>query len=44
MNRNTLTLDANAKEYRPRRAAAAIAEIWMKDTNDDKSENDHQQQ
>ena len=44
VNTNTSTLDANAKEYRPRRTAAAIAEIRMKDINDDKSNNDHQQQ
>ena len=43
VNTNTSTLDANAKEYRPRRTAAAIAETRMKDTNDGKSENDHQQ-
>ena len=44
VNTNTSTLDANAKEYQPRRTAAAIAEIRMKDINDDKSNNDHQQQ
>ena len=44
MNTNASTLDANAKEYRPRRRAAAIAEIRIKDINDDKSNNDHQQQ
>ena len=37
-------LDANAKEYRPLRTAAAIAEIRMKDNNDDELNNDHQQQ
>ena len=41
-NTNTSTLDA--KEYRPRRTAAVIAEIRMKDINEDKSNNDHQQQ
>ena len=42
VNTNTSTLHANAKEYRPGRAAAAIAEIRMKDINDDKSNNGHQ--
>ena len=43
-NTNTSTLDA--KEYRPRRTAAARAEIWMKYINDEKSmkNNDHQLQ
>ena len=44
VNTNISTLDANAKEYRPRRTAAAIAEIQMKDINDDDPGNDHQQQ
>ena len=44
MNTSISTLDANAKKYRTRRTAAAIAEIRMEDTNDDKSKNDHQQQ
>ena len=43
-NTNTSTFDASAKEYRPRRTAAAVAEIRMKDINDDESNNDHQQQ
>ena len=43
-NTNTSTFGANAKEYQPRRTAAVVAEIRMKDTNDDKSNNDHQQQ
>ena len=43
-NTNTSTLDT--KEYRPRRIAAARAEIRMKDINDEKSmkNNDHQLQ
>ena len=44
MNTNTSTLDANAKEYRPQRTAAAIAGIRMKDVNDDKLNSDHHQQ
>ena len=44
VNTNTSTLDANAKEYQQRRTAATIAEIRMKDINDGKSNNDHQQQ
>ena len=40
---NTSTLDANAKEYRRRCTAAAIAEIRIKDINNEKSNNDHQQ-
>ena len=43
VNTNTSTLDANTKEYRPRRTAVAIEEIRMKDNNDNKLENDHQQ-
>ena len=43
-NTNTLTLDANAKEYRLQHTAAEVAEIRMKDMNDDKSKNDNQQQ
>ena len=43
-NINTLTLDANAKEYRLQHTAAEVAEIRMKDMNDDKSKNDNQQQ
>ena len=39
VNANTSTLDANAKEYQTRRARGIIAEIRMKDINDD-----HQQQ
>ena len=41
---NTSILDANAKAYLPRRTVAVIAEIWMKDISDDKSNNDHQHQ
>ena len=37
VNTNTLTLDANAKEYQLQRTAAEVAEIRMKDMNDDKS-------
>ena len=44
MNTNTSTLDANAKEYQPQHTAAAIAEIRMKDINNDKLNNDHHQQ
>ena len=44
VNTNTSILDANAKAYLPRRTVAVIAEIWMKDISDDKSNNDHQHQ
>ena len=37
---NPSTLDANAKEYRPRRTAAAIAEIRMKNINAVESNNE----
>ena len=40
VKKNPSTLDANAKEYRPRRTAAAIAEIRMKNINDVESNND----
>ena len=42
VNTNTSILDANAKEYLPRRTVAVIAEIRMKDISNDKSNNDHQ--
>ena len=42
VNTNTSTLDA--KEYQAQRTAAVIVKIRMKDINDDKSNNDHQQQ
>ena len=35
VNTNTSTLDANSKEYRPLRATATIADIRVKDINDD---------
>ena len=41
---NISTLDANAKEYRPRRTTATIPEIRMKDINCDESNKDYQQQ
>ena len=42
VNTNTPILDANAKEYLPRRTVAVIAEIRMKDISNEKSNNDHQ--
>ena len=39
VNANTSTLDANAREYQTQRTEGIIAEIRMKDINDD-----HQQQ
>ena len=44
VNTNISMLDPHAKEYRPRRTESAIAEIRMKDINDNEPNNDHQQQ
>ena len=44
VNTNTSILDANTKEHRPRRTVAVIAEIRMKDINDDRSNSDDQHQ